>query len=70
MVEIHESFTRTLRVSGLSKSYGRRPALEDVTVAIHRPTCAEVAPASSVLTASFHRVMGAGDVSIWVRNKP
>ena len=29
------SFTRPLRVSGLSKSYGRRPALEDVTFTIH-----------------------------------
>ncbi len=29
------SFTRSLRVSGLSKSYGRRPALQDVTFSIH-----------------------------------
>ena len=30
-----QSFTRPLRVSGMSKSYGRRPALEDVTFTIH-----------------------------------
>jgi ABC-2 type transport system ATP-binding protein len=30
-----ETFTPSLRVSGLSKSYGRRPALEDVTFSIH-----------------------------------
>ena len=30
-----ENFTRSLRVSGLSKSYGRRLALEDVTFSIH-----------------------------------
>ncbi len=35
MAQTPESIPRSLRVSGLSKSYGRRPALEDVTFQVH-----------------------------------
>jgi energy-coupling factor transporter ATP-binding protein EcfA2 len=35
MVEAHCGKTWSLRVSGLTKHYGRRPALEDVAFSIH-----------------------------------
>jgi ABC-2 type transport system ATP-binding protein len=35
MAQTPESIPRSLRVSGLSKSYAGRPALEDVTFSIH-----------------------------------
>jgi hypothetical protein len=56
-------------ITPLELSNDPTPALAGASVAILRPSCAGLEPAMSVLNASFRRVMGAGDVSLWVRSR-
>jgi hypothetical protein len=56
-------------ITPLDLSNDPSPALAEVSVAILRSACPDVAPATAVLNSSFKRVTGAGDVALWVRKR-
>jgi hypothetical protein len=54
-------------ISPLDLANDPSPELAGVSVAVLRPACPDMAPAIAALNSSFKRVMGAGDVALWVR---